>query len=128
MKEDQRIGENIRVDTKVIEGDCPHRSVAHMDANFLEVLDLRRNLRERVERDGTDGDVAEVATAEFADLLCTALERTPSLRVPVVARLVGNRVEEARSILAARRPDIAVEEALDAALEHVDVVLRGARA
>src|ERR1700730_4126617 len=73
MKEDQRIGENIRVDTKVIEGDCPHRSVAHMDANFLEVLDLRRNLRERVERDGTDGDVAEVATAEFADLLSVAV-------------------------------------------------------
>ena len=66
--------------------------------------------------------------SEFADLLCTALERTPSLQVPVVARLVGNRVEQARSILAARRPDIAVEEALDAALEHVDVVLRGARA
>ena len=40
--------------------------------------------------------------SEFADLLCIALERTPSLRVPVVARLVGNRVEEARSILVAR--------------------------
>ena len=63
--------------------------------------------------------------AEFADLLCTALERTPALQVPVVARLVGNRVEEARSILAARRPDIAVEEALDAALRCVDAVLSG---
>jgi succinyl-CoA synthetase beta subunit len=61
--------------------------------------------------------------AEFADLLCTALERTPSLQVPVVARLVGNRVEEAKSILAARRPDIVVEEALDAALRCVDAVL-----
>jgi succinyl-CoA synthetase beta subunit len=66
--------------------------------------------------------------SEFADLLCIALERTPSLQVPVVARLVGNRVEEARSILAARRPDIAVEEALDAALHRVEVVLRGAKA
>ena len=64
--------------------------------------------------------------AELADLLCTALERTPALQVPVVARLVGNRVEEARSILAARRPDIAVEEALDAALRCVDAVLSGA--
>jgi succinyl-CoA synthetase beta subunit len=66
--------------------------------------------------------------SEFADLLCTALERTPSVRVPVVARLVGNRVAEARAILAARRPDIAVEEALDAALDRVDAILRGARA
>ena len=66
--------------------------------------------------------------AEFADLLCTALERTPALQVPVVARLVGNRVEEARSILAARRPDIAVEETLDAALRCVDAVLSGPKA
>jgi succinyl-CoA synthetase beta subunit len=66
--------------------------------------------------------------SEFGDLLCTALARTPSLRVPVVARLVGNRVTEARAILAARRPDIAVEEALDAALDRVDAVLRGAPA
>ena len=66
--------------------------------------------------------------SEFADLLCTALERTPSVRVPVVARLVGNRAAEARAILAARRPDIAVEEALDAALDRVDAVLRSAPA
>jgi succinyl-CoA synthetase beta subunit len=61
--------------------------------------------------------------SEFSELLCTALARTPSLRVPVVARLVGNRLAEARSILALRRPDIAVEEALDAALRRVDAVL-----
>jgi succinyl-CoA synthetase beta subunit len=64
--------------------------------------------------------------SEFANLLCVALERTPSLRVPIVARLVGNRLAEARAILAARRPDIAVEEDLAAALGRVDAVLRGA--
>ena len=48
--------------------------------------------------------------AEFANLLCTALERTPALKVPVVARIVGNRFAEAKAILAAKRPDIAVEE------------------
>lgn len=66
--------------------------------------------------------------SEFGDLLCTALEQTPSIKVPVVARIVGNRFEEARQLLAARRPDIAVEESLDAALARVDAVLRGAKA
>jgi succinyl-CoA synthetase beta subunit len=63
--------------------------------------------------------------AEFAKLLCTALERTPSLKVPVVCRIVGYRFAEARTILAEKRPDIAVEESLDAALNRVDAVLRG---
>ena len=63
--------------------------------------------------------------AEFAELLCTALERTPLLKVPVVARLVGNRFAEAQAILAARRPDIVVEEVLDIALQRVDAVLSG---
>ena len=63
--------------------------------------------------------------AEFANLLCIALERTPSLKVPVVARIVGNRFAEARAILADKRPDIAVEELLDAALNRVDAVLQG---
>jgi len=64
--------------------------------------------------------------SEFANLLCIALERTPSIKVPVVARIVGNRFDEARAILAARRPDIAVEEDLTAALNRVDAILRGA--
>jgi succinyl-CoA synthetase beta subunit len=63
--------------------------------------------------------------AEFASLLCTALERTTSLEVPVVCRIVGYRFAEARTILAEKRPDIAVEESLDAALNRVDAVLRG---
>jgi len=61
--------------------------------------------------------------AEFAELLCAALERTPAIKVPVVARIVGNRFAEARAVLAQKRPDIAVEEALDRALGHVDRVL-----
>ena len=63
--------------------------------------------------------------AEFANLLCIALERTPSLRVPVVARIVGYRFAEAKAILADKRPDIAVEEDLGAALNRVDAILRG---
>jgi succinyl-CoA synthetase beta subunit len=63
--------------------------------------------------------------AEFANLLCTALERTPALKVPIVARIVGNRFSEARDIFAQKRPDIAVEENLTAALNHVDAILRG---
>ena len=63
--------------------------------------------------------------AEFARLLCLALERTPSIHVPIVARIVGNGFAEARAILAERRPDIAVEEALDAALDRVDAILKG---
>ena len=63
--------------------------------------------------------------AEFADLLCVALERTPGLKVPIVARIVGNRFAEARAILAAKRPDIAVEESLDAALDRIDAILQG---
>jgi succinyl-CoA synthetase beta subunit len=63
--------------------------------------------------------------SEFAGLLCTALERTPSIKVPVVARLVGNRFAEARAMLAERRPDIAVEEDLGAALARIAQVLQG---
>jgi succinyl-CoA synthetase beta subunit len=64
--------------------------------------------------------------AEFAELLCVALERTPSLKAPIVARIVGSRVDKARAIFAAKRPDIAVEEQLTAALGRVDAILRGA--
>jgi succinyl-CoA synthetase beta subunit len=66
--------------------------------------------------------------SEFAGLLCAALERTPSVKVPVVARLVGNRLTDAREMLARKRPDIVVEEDLNAALARVDAVLAGDRA
>lgn len=36
---------------------------------------------------------------EFARLLLAAMEASPGLRVPVVARLVGNAIEEARKVL-----------------------------
>ena len=43
--------------------------------------------------------------AEFGGLLATAMEQTPTLRVPVVARLVGRGAAEARRILAERQPE-----------------------
>jgi succinyl-CoA synthetase beta subunit len=54
--------------------------------------------------------------AEFADLLATGIERTPALRVPVVARLVGRGAAEARRILAERQPSVLVTEDLEEAL------------
>jgi len=53
---------------------------------------------------------------EFSRLLATALERA-SLKVPVVARLVGNNLEAARGVLAEH--SIALEPDLDAALAIV---------
>jgi succinyl-CoA synthetase beta subunit len=64
--------------------------------------------------------------AEFANLLVDALALTPTLKVPVIARLVGRGAEDARKILAARRPDIPVVEDLPAALDRVAAVI-GAR-
>jgi succinyl-CoA synthetase beta subunit len=54
--------------------------------------------------------------AEFGALLATAIEQTPSLRVPVVARLVGRGATEARRILADRQPGVFVTEDLEEAL------------
>ena len=56
---------------------------------------------------------------EFARLLADAIEQSPDLKVPIVARLVGNGAAAAKSILAERMPGLAVEEDLDAALGHV---------
>ena len=64
---------------------------------------------------------------EFAGLLSDAVEQTDSLRVPVVARLVGRGAAEAKRILGERRPDILVTEDLHAALDRIDAVI-GARA
>jgi succinyl-CoA synthetase alpha subunit/succinyl-CoA synthetase beta subunit len=57
--------------------------------------------------------------AEFATLLATAIDQTPSLRVPVVARLVGRGADHAKRILAERQPGMLVTEDLEAALTHV---------
>jgi succinyl-CoA synthetase beta subunit len=54
--------------------------------------------------------------AEFGGLLATAMEQTPTLRVPVVARLVGRGAPEARRILAERHPGMLVTEDLEEAM------------
>jgi succinyl-CoA synthetase beta subunit len=60
---------------------------------------------------------------EFAALLAAAVDASPNLRVPVVARLVGRGAADARRILAEMRPDIAMEEDLQAALDRIATVL-----
>jgi succinyl-CoA synthetase beta subunit len=60
---------------------------------------------------------------EFAALLAAAVDASPALRVPVVARLVGRGAADARRILAEKRPDIAMEEELQAALDRIATVL-----
>jgi succinyl-CoA synthetase beta subunit len=60
---------------------------------------------------------------EFAALLADAVDASPNLRVPVVARLVGRGAADARRILAEKRPDIAMEEDLQAALDRIAAVL-----
>jgi succinyl-CoA synthetase beta subunit len=62
--------------------------------------------------------------AEFGALLATAMEQTPTLRVPVVARLVGRGAAEARHILAERRPEVFVTEDLEQALRIVADAVR----
>jgi succinyl-CoA synthetase beta subunit len=57
---------------------------------------------------------------EFGALLATGIERTPTLRVPVVARLVGRGAAEARRILAERQPAVFVTEDLEEALRRIE--------
>ncbi len=54
---------------------------------------------------------------EFARLLVDALEAVPALKVPVVARLIGNGFDEARSILAREAEQVMVEQDLAKAIE-----------
>ena len=65
---------------------------------------------------------------EFARLLADAIEQSPDLKVPIVARLVGNGAAAAKTILAERMPGLAVEEDLDAALSHVAHATAGSAA
>jgi succinyl-CoA synthetase beta subunit len=60
---------------------------------------------------------------EFAALLAAAVDASPGLHVPVVARLVGRGAGDARRILAEKRPDIAMEEDLQAALDRIAAAL-----
>jgi succinyl-CoA synthetase beta subunit len=66
--------------------------------------------------------------AEFAALLATAIDQSPGLRVPVVARLVGRGAEDAKRILAERQPRMLVTESLQEALARIDSIVGGARA
>jgi len=54
---------------------------------------------------------------EFSKLLVSAIRQAPALKVPVVARLVGNGLPAARAVLA--EADIALHTDLDAALADV---------
>jgi succinyl-CoA synthetase beta subunit len=62
---------------------------------------------------------------EFSKLLVTALDRVPQLRVPVVARLVGNGLPAAAPVLDAA--GIRLHTDLDAAVQEVRAVLEGSR-
>jgi succinyl-CoA synthetase beta subunit len=61
--------------------------------------------------------------AEFAGLLATAIDRTPALTVPVVARLVGRGAAEAKRVLHERQPGMLVTEDLDEALRRIDAIV-----
>lgn len=65
--------------------------------------------------------------SEFAALLAAAIESSPGLTVPVVARLVGRNAEEAKRILASARPDMMVTEDLNEALVRIDAIVGAAR-
>jgi succinyl-CoA synthetase beta subunit len=54
--------------------------------------------------------------SEFANLLADALEQSPALKVPVVARLVGRNAADAQRILAQRQPRMFITEDLEQAL------------
>ena len=63
--------------------------------------------------------------AEFSTLLADALDATPHMRAPVVARLAGRGQEAAAKILAERRPDFFVTEDLEESLERVAAIVGG---
>jgi succinyl-CoA synthetase beta subunit len=54
---------------------------------------------------------------EFADLLLQALDATPQIKVPVVARLIGNNFEAAKTKLEASGRAVTLEMDLDKALK-----------
>ena len=63
---------------------------------------------------------------EFALLLAAAIQASPSLRVPMVARLVGRNAAEAQRILREAQPGMLVTEDLEEALVRVDAILEAA--
>ncbi len=65
--------------------------------------------------------------AEFGGLLATGIEQTPSLHVPVVARLVGRGAADAQRILAERQPGMFVTDDLEAALRRIADIVGASR-
>jgi succinyl-CoA synthetase beta subunit len=65
---------------------------------------------------------------EFAGLLASAIEQSPALTVPVVARLVGRGAAEAKQILGDRQPGMLVTEDLEEALARIDAIVGGGTA
>jgi succinyl-CoA synthetase beta subunit len=61
--------------------------------------------------------------AEFAGLLAAAMQASPSLRVPLVARLVGRNAVEAQRILGEAQPGILVTEDLGEALARIEAIV-----
>lgn len=64
--------------------------------------------------------------SEFAGLLAAAIEASPSLRVPVVARLVGRNAAEAKRILGKAQPTMLVTEDLEEALARIGTIVGAA--
>jgi succinyl-CoA synthetase beta subunit len=62
---------------------------------------------------------------EFAGLLASAIEQSPALTVPVVARLVGRNAADAMRILGERQPAMLVTEDLEEALARIDAIVAG---
>jgi len=63
---------------------------------------------------------------EFAGLLAAAIDASPALRVPVVARLVGRNATEAQQILGEAQPGMLVTEDLGDALAQIEAIVRAA--
>jgi succinyl-CoA synthetase beta subunit len=63
---------------------------------------------------------------EFAGLLAAAIQASPSLHVPVVARLVGRNAAEAKRILHRAQPGMLVTEDLAEALARINAIVAAA--
>jgi succinyl-CoA synthetase beta subunit len=63
---------------------------------------------------------------EFAELLAAAIHASSSLRVPVVARLVGRNAADAQRILAEAQPGMLVTEDLGEALARIEAIVEAA--
>jgi succinyl-CoA synthetase beta subunit len=64
--------------------------------------------------------------SEFAGLLAAAMQASPGLKVPVVARLVGRNAAEAKRILGEAQPGMLVTEDLAEALVRINAIVGAA--